>query len=41
MELTSGGLFHKTFFFVIYGKMSVNYRTFAIYEQNVAVSTNP
>ena len=38
-------LFHKAFFFVIYGKMAVNYIIFAIYEQiygqYLAVTTNP
>ena len=38
-------LFHKTFSFVIYGKMVVNYGIFAIYEQiygqNLAAATNP
>ena len=39
------GLFHKTFFFVIYGHFAVNYEIFSIYEQiygqNLAVTTNP
>ena len=39
------GLFHKTFFFVIYGHFAINYRIFAIYEQiygqNLDVTTNP
>ena len=39
------GLFHKTFFFVIYGHFAVNYGIFSIYEQiygqNLAVTTNP
>ena len=39
------GLFHKTFFFVIYGHFAVNYKIFAIYEQiygqNLAVAQNP
>ena len=39
------GLFHKTFFFVIYGYFAVNYGIFKIYEQihsqNLAVTTNP
>ena len=39
------GLFHKTFFSVIYDKMAVNYGILAIYEQiysqNLAVITNP
>ena len=38
-------LFHKTFFFVIYGHFAVNYGIFTIYEQiygqNLAVTTNP
>ena len=38
-------LFHKTFFFVIYDKIAVNYGILAIYEQiygqNLAVTTNP
>ena len=38
------GLFHKTFFFIIYGHFAVMYRIFAIYEQiysqNWAVTTN-
>ena len=42
---TTRGLFHKTFFFVIYGHFAVNYGIFSIYEQiygqNLAVTTNP
>ena len=45
VSLYSWGLFHKAFFFVIYGKMAVNYVIFAIYEQiygqYLAVTTNP
>ena len=39
------GLFHKTFFFLIYSHFAVKYRIFAIYEQiygqNLAIATNP
>ena len=44
-EWIAVSLFHKAFFFVIYGKMAVNYVIFAIYEQiygqYLAVTTNP
>ena len=44
-RITTCGLLHKTFFFVIYGHFAVNYGIFAIYEQiygqNLAVTTNP
>ena len=33
VEIGLTGLFHKTFFFVIYGKMAVNYGIMAHYEQ--------
>ena len=43
--IVTRGLFHKTFFLVIYDKMAVNYGILAIYEQiysqNLAVITNP
>ena len=32
--IVSRGLFHKTFFIIIYGKMVVNYKILAIYRQN-------
>ena len=35
------GQFHKTFFFVIYGKMAINYGFFAIHGQNLVITTNP
>ena len=45
MSAACRGLFHKTFFFVIYGHFAVNYGIFTIYEQiygqNLAVTTNP
>ena len=38
-------LFNKTFVFVFYSKMAINYGIFAIYEQiygqNLALTTNP
>ena len=38
------GLFHKTFFFIIYVHFAINYGIVAIYEQiygqNLAVTTN-
>ena len=45
VKLETNGLFHKTFFFIIYGHFAVNYGILAIYEQiygqNLVVTTNP
>ena len=43
--LYSRGLFHKTFFYVIYCHFAVNYGNLVIYEQvygqNLAITTHP